>query len=176
MTPGFNMFLKTIYDDRFNSNKFKYISQCFAATLSIFLILLSLNVVHNDVIIATIGATSFSVFAIPHKNLSRSRYIIGGYLIGFIFGIGCSLVSNSTWVFHMNVLPEFHQAIFGAIGVGLTMFFMVLFNSEHPPAAALALGLVINQWTLRMIIVTVLALGIILTYRYIFRGYMIDLV
>jgi len=53
--------------------------------------------------------------------------------------------------------------IFGAIATDLTMFVMVVTKTEHPPAAALALGLVLNEWdllTLVVVIVGVIALSI----------------
>ena len=43
------------------------------------------------------------------------------------------------------------------------MFLMVVTKTEHPPAAALALGLVLNEWTLltlAVVIVGVIALSI----------------
>jgi CBS-domain-containing membrane protein len=52
---------------------------------------------------------------------------------------------------------------FGALATGLAMFLMVVTKTEHPPAAALALGLVLNEWTLLtlvVVIVGVIALSI----------------
>jgi CBS-domain-containing membrane protein len=37
--------------------------------------------------------------------------------------------------------------IFGGLATGIAMFLMVMTRTEHPPAAALALGLVLNEWT-----------------------------
>lgn len=34
----------------------------------------------------------------------------------------------------------------GALAISLAVFTMVVTRSEHPPAAALALGLVLNDW------------------------------
>ena len=45
--------------------------------------------------------------------------------------------------------------IFGAVATSLAMFTMVATRTEHPPAAALALGLVLNEWNL-------LTLGVVL--------------
>lgn len=43
--------------------------------------------------------------------------------------------------------------IFGAIAISLAMFTMVVTRTEHPPAAALALGLVLNEWSLLTLVV-----------------------
>ena len=165
------------YDRRFAQNKWKYISQSLLTTVVMFLVLMSMNVVpDNDVLVACIGATAFMVFATPHKNISRERYIIPGYIIAMIVGVVCSLICHSSYMFHAHLMPEYNDEIFGAIAVGLTMLAMVITNSEHPPAVTMALALVINSWTYRTILLTVLAISLLLTYRYLFRKVMIDLV
>ncbi len=43
--------------------------------------------------------------------------------------------------------------VFGALAISATMFVMVVTRTEHPPAAAMALGLVLNEWDLLTIVV-----------------------
>lgn len=43
--------------------------------------------------------------------------------------------------------------IFGALATSTAMFVMVVTRTEHPPAAALALGLVLNEWNLLTLVV-----------------------
>ena len=38
--------------------------------------------------------------------------------------------------------------VFGSLAISTAMFVMVVTRTEHPPAAALALGLVLNEWNL----------------------------
>jgi CBS-domain-containing membrane protein len=52
----------------------------------------------------------------------------------------------------------------GAVAISLAMFTMVVTRTEHPPAAALALGLVLNEWTtltLVVILLGVIALSVV---------------
>lgn len=164
-----------IFDDHFSQNKGKYVSQCLLATFAIFATLLSLNIVPNDVVIASMGATSFTVFAMPHKDISRARYVLGGYVIGVTLGSICYFLARSVSPSEFYFIALYHDEFFGAIAVGFTMFLMVILNSEHPPAAACALGLVIDQWSIRAIIVLFLGLVLILSYRHLFRRFMINL-
>lgn len=164
-----------LIDQKFYKNKLKYILQCSLATLAIFATLLSLNILPNDVVIASIGATSFMVFAIPHRDISRERFVVGGYAIGIFFGSLCFYFSTFFLQSDNFFLMQYNDEIFGALAVGLTMFFMVILNFEHPPAAAAALGLVIDEWSLRALLVTVLAIFLILAYRHLFKRYMINL-
>ena len=69
-----------------------YVFQSLFATLVIFLILLSLSLQEDAVIIASLGATTFIVFAMPEQVTAKSRNIIGGYIVGFLCGLICSLV------------------------------------------------------------------------------------
>lgn len=45
------------------------------------------------------------------------------------------------------------MVVCGAIAISLAMFTMVVTRTEHPPAAALALGLVLNEWSFLTILV-----------------------
>jgi CBS-domain-containing membrane protein len=54
--------------------------------------------------------------------------------------------------------------IFGALAISLAMFMMVVTRTEHPPAAALALGLVLNEWnlvTLAVVLTGVVVLSVV---------------
>lgn len=70
-----------ICDQRFYKHKTKYIIQCSLATLALLAVLLSLNVMPNAVVIASIGSTAFVVFIMLHRKSSGLRYIMGGYLL-----------------------------------------------------------------------------------------------
>jgi len=56
------------------------------------------------------------------------------------------------------------MVICGASAISLAMFTMVVTRTEHPPAAALALGLVLNEWsflTLVVILLGVIGLSVV---------------
>ena len=48
------------------------------------------------------------------------------------------------------------MVVCGATAISLAMFTMVVTRTEHPPAAALALGLVLNEWNLLTLLVVLL--------------------
>nr|NKB47258.1 hypothetical protein [Legionellales bacterium] len=73
-------------------------------------------------------------------------------------------------------LTSHYDELFGALAVGMSIFIMVIFNVEHPPATALALALIINSWTVYSLVVTMLAIIMILFARYMLRHYLVDLV
>jgi len=138
-------------DKKFKENKKLYFLQSALATFTIFLILLFLDVVTHTAIIATLGATAFVVFAMPHAYISKMRVLKGGYIIGMIVGGLCSYAANSH-IIAINGNEEIAYIIFGGLAVGIAILLMVVTNTEHPPAAGMALGLVLNKWDYKTII------------------------
>ena len=63
-----------------------YVFQSLFAVVTIFILLSLLNIRKSPVIISSLGATAFIVFAMPKSNSARSVAIIGGYFIGVIVG------------------------------------------------------------------------------------------
>jgi CBS-domain-containing membrane protein len=116
---------------RFRAAWKPYVVQSFAAGLSTFLILFFLSV-ENAVVIAALGASTFIVFARPFDLTARSRNLVGGHLIGFAVGSLCGLVPFESMVGSLFLY---------SLAVGLSVFLMVLTYTQHPPAAATALGM-----------------------------------
>lgn len=151
-----------IIDAKVKKNVGRYVLQCGFATLTVFVILLFLDIVTQPAIIATLGATTFIVFTMPRSYESGLRPLIGGYVIGIICGCLC---------FFLSVMPFFVSrfsdyillhTVFGALAVGSAIFLMAITNTEHAPAAGMALGLVINAWdlsTIAFVIASVLFLA-----------------
>ncbi len=136
----------SIFDQRFSRNKLRYLLQCVLATVSAMLVLTLLNTMANKVVIASLGASCFIAFCVPHKRASSPRFMIGGYLVGIAAGTLCFWAAKIAWADSLIVLQSHSDVIFGGLAIGLAMFGMVVTNTEHPPAASLALGLVLGEW------------------------------
>jgi len=130
----------------------RYLLQCTLAGVVVFLLLLLLDAVTQTVLIAALGSSTFIAFVVPRSLHSDPRHMIGGYIVG-IFS-GCLMAILNTAVDLADLMPA-HAAIivFGAVATALAMFIMVVTKTEHPPAAALALGLVLNEWNLLTLLV-----------------------
>jgi len=120
--------------------------QCSMAAGVVLTLLLLLDTVTQTVLIAALGSSSFIAFAVPKSLASSPRCLIGGYVIGILAGASMDLLNQAPGLFTV-VSAHVGMIIFGALATGLAMFLMVLTRTEHPPAAALALGLVLNEWT-----------------------------
>jgi CBS domain-containing membrane protein len=141
----------------------RYALQCGLAGIVVLVLLLILDAVTQTVLIAALGASAFIAFAVPRSPHSGPRSMIGGYAIGMIAGCLMAMLESA-----MNVqgagAAHAVMVIFGAMAISLAMFAMVVTRTEHPPAAALALGLVLNEWdllTLAVVMAGIVALSLI---------------
>jgi len=139
--------------------------QSLVASVAIFFVLLVLTV-DQAVIVASIGATTFIVFAIPSSPTAKPRNVIGGHMTGIVIGTLCALIPHERTMIAILIY---------ALSVGITMFIMILTETEHPPAAGTALGIAISGFSLYVtgtMVISVVALSLI---HYFFKDYLIDL-
>ena len=99
-------------DPKFPSYWKPYILQSSYAAGTVFFITLLLS--ENPVVIASIGATAFIVFALPNNIAAEPKRIIGGHFLGFFIG-SC-----------FAVFPFMHIVLFKAMWFALSIGFTIL--------------------------------------------------
>ena len=147
-----------------------YVFQSLFATLVIFFILLSLSFQENAVIVASLGASTFIVFAMPRQITAKSRNIIGGYIVGFLCGLACSVIPVQEV---MNA--SLGHSLLYSVAVGLSIFIMVVIDTEHPPASGVALGVAINGFSLDVVISIIASIAVLTVTHRFFKRYLRDL-
>lgn len=161
-----------IIDEKFKANKLRYILQSLLASIVLALVLICLDTFIDFVIISAIGATTFILFAIPHKISSTPRRIIGGYvtaiMVGKILYFILQIIEISA---HENLLTN----IFGAISVGITIFLMVVLDTEHPPAVGVALVIIKHGYAWQTLLLIILGIILLIIMQRIFKKWLIDL-
>ncbi len=149
-------------------NKFKrlwkyYLLQSSLAGIALFIFVLVLDK-DRMVAISAMGATAFTVFAMPTAVSAQTRNVIGGHLVGLASGT----------IFYFTPLPYFIEY---PLAVGIAIFAMVGLDVEHPPAAGTALAVVINEVYPLDVFVAVMAGAVILSQcRYYLRHHLKDLI
>ena len=138
-----------------------YILQSLLASFALFVIVLVLK--DKMVIISSMGATAFIVFAMPKAVSAQTKHVIGGHIVGLASGA----------VFYFTSLPYLVEY---PLAVGFAILFMVALDLEHPPAAGTALAVVINEVSLNAFVTIMLSAVILSQCRYYLRGYLKDLV
>ena len=164
-----------VLDPKFANNKVRYVWQCGLGTLSMLVILLVLNQISASAVVASMGASCFISFLMPHSHTARPRSLLGGYLVGMAFGCLFNTLSTvpviASW---LTVWQDPHIPM-AAIAVGLSMFGMAVTNTEHPPAAGLALGLVFDDITRMLILIILTGIVSLTIIKTLLKPYMIDL-
>ncbi|MEA3457847.1 MAG: HPP family protein, partial [Candidatus Thermoplasmatota archaeon] len=91
--------------------------------------------------ITALGASAFIVFTMPTQYSSDPRRLIGGYTVGLASGFIFYLLSTSELGNSLIGNRTTSIVVFGSIAVGSAIFIMAVTNTEHAPAAGIALGL-----------------------------------
>lgn len=153
----------------------KCMLQCSMATAAVLCILIVLNPALNTVVIASLGASSFIAFTMPHANVSSPRLLVGGCIVGTIVGACCHFLATQPTLSTIPVIHGHLHELFGALSVGVSIFFMTMTKTAHPPAAGLALGFVLNEWNYITVIVIFIGIILISCIKYFFKDLMVNL-
>jgi CBS-domain-containing membrane protein len=164
-----------ILDIKLKHNVWRYIFQSSLAAFTILCVLIFLEVLKHTAIIASLGATLFIVFTSPRAYSSHPRPLIGGYLVGIASGLLCDLISESLLM--LNIFPnkEISYIIFGALAAGVAILIMTITDTEHPPAAGIALGLVLNEWDYKTLIFILSAVILLFIVKSLLKKVLVDI-
>ena len=164
-----------IFDRKLKKYFSNYILQSLLATITLTIILYFENIFTRTAIIASLGATTFIIFAMPKYATAQPRRVIGGHIICIIVGILCfyiaSLTQNREYFFlTQNML----KILIPSLSVGLSIFFMVITNTEHPPTAGTALGIVVQGWSYSTIVVILITISLLSLTKYLLKPWLKD--
>ncbi len=120
------------------------------------IILTFVEVLTHTAIVTALAASTFIVFAMPGSRAAAPRRLIGGYIVGIICGLLCYYIFNGGL---LQEAAERHDIVIWfayALSVAVSLFMMTITNTEHPPAAATAMGIVAHGFTWQVVIFVVL--------------------
>lgn len=164
----------TILDAKFRKNKGHYVVQCLLASAAVLAMLVVLDAIANAAIIASLGASAFIVFALPEKRVSKWSVVLGGYLAGVAIGTACHWLGRIELGGH-PLLVKYTPILLAALAVGLAIFVMTVTNTEHPPAAGVALGLALQAWSYRTVAVVVVGILLLCLAKRVLSSWLKDL-
>jgi len=164
-----------IFDKSFTTAPKRYLVQSLLATVVLAIILYFVEVLTHAAIVGALGASTFIVFAMPHSITAQPRRLIGGHIIGLLCGILCHFACLTGPLGELSKNSEVILWVAAAVAVGLSIFLMTITNTEHPPAAGTALGIVAHAWSYKVIIFVVLAAISLAIVRRLLRGYLRNL-
>lgn len=116
--------------NKFRQNRTHYVVQSLGAAAAVFAALWVMSM-RDAVIIASIGSTAFTVFAMPTSRTAAARSVVGGQLVGLLSGSLCAVIPHSSFLVSTLVY---------SLAVGLSVLVMAVTDTKHPPASGTALG------------------------------------
>lgn len=167
--------MPAFFDSQFKTRRFAYLFQALMAGLVIVIALSVMSTVKQTALLAAMGASAFIAFTMPHQARSGARPMIGGYVVGIICGVAVSGFSDMLCPSVFELSPRVVAALAGGIAVAASTFLMVVTDAEHPPAAGVALGLVLNEWDHWTILVMLGGITTLYAAKRLLRRYMSDL-
>ena len=117
------------------------------ATVSLVIILLVEDAVFRAAIVVAVASSAFTIFIVPNSVAATPRRVIGGHAVAVIAG---GIFSAILLIPAMEAAAEGSRLpidMMAALSLGTGMFAMAITNTEGPPAAGTALGLVIHGWS-----------------------------
>jgi CBS-domain-containing membrane protein len=120
------------------------------------IILTFVEVLTHTAIVFALAASTFIVFATPASRSATPRRLIGGHIVGILCGLVCYYIFNGGLLQDAAASYDIVIWFAYALSVALSLFIMTITNTEHPPAAATAMGIVVNGFTWQVVVFVVL--------------------
>lgn len=170
-----------LLDRKFSEYKKQYLLQCLLAGVLMVGVLFALGSVLKMDLLGAIGASSLAssiclVMMAPKSIMSRNRNVLGGYAIGISVGVLCYFSGELLRLFWPQLSINDSVVVFGAIAVAVTQLLMVLVDVEHSPSAGLAIGLVVEHWEWRSMLVIGLCVLMLAVIHHLLRKRLMSLV
>ena len=164
-----------LFDKNLKPKMKNYLFQCGLAILSLIVILMVQSALFSEAIVVSVASAAFTIFVFPDSIASTPRRVIGGQLVAILAGAMFFAILNIPALESATETMTLVPSVAAALAVGLSILIMVATNTEHPPAAGVALGIVIDPWqwsAIAFVLVGALGLSVI---RVILKPKMINL-
>jgi len=141
------------------------------------LIILSfVEVLTQTAIVAALGASTFIVFAMPNSRTAGPRRLIGGHIVGILCGMLWFFIFSCDPLEELSCNYDLVVWFSYALSVVLSLFFMTITNTEHPPAASTALGIAAFGVSWETILFVISFAVFLSLARWLLRRWLIDLI
>lgn len=121
----------------------------------------------NGYVLTSIAASAFIAFSFPRARFSGPRHLLGGYACGIAAGaVGWAILQ-------FVPMPTYFDAFWGvaascAVAVFIVTFLMIMFGMGHPPAAAVAISIVIDPHPAQVAIIAAICIAALTVIKIFF--------
>lgn len=164
-----------LLEPKFRLRYRRYIVQALLATASMAVILLFVDSLSTAAIAAGLGSSVVGIFINPSGKTARLRAVVGGHTMALLLG---SILSFILFAGSIESFIADHGAYLDlamAFSVGLLIIVMAVTDTEHPPAAGIAIGMTGREWTPEVFGAILGALALLAVIKLVLRQQLHDL-
>ena len=162
-------------DPGFAARPGRFVTQSVVATLALLAVLLFADSLSNAAIAAGLASSVVIIFINPSNRTARIRSVVGGHGVALAVGSIFAVILFAGPVEGFLDTASWLRVLSYALVVGLGLLVMAVTNTEHPPAAGIAIGMTSREFdwaVLGSIIGAVIVLAIL---KLVLRNHLQDL-
>ena len=133
-------------DPKFAAHPGLYLFQAALATAAMLVALLLVDSLSNAAVASGLAASVVIIFINPNSRSAKLRAVVGGHGLALVLGSAFSalLFAGPVEAF-LDDTTKIRVLSF-AVVVGLMILVMAITDTEHPPAAGIAIGMTSREW------------------------------
>ena len=136
-----------LLDPKFRLKFRQYFFQAALATIAMAVILLFVDSLSTAAVAAGLGSSVIGIFINPTGATARIRAVVGGHTMALLLGSVFSLILFAGGIESFIADHSRFHALMMALSVGMLILIMAITDTEHPPAAGIAIGMASREWT-----------------------------
>ena len=130
-----------LFDVRFFRLKKQYLVQAALASLVMMILLVLVDSVADAVLAVGLASSAVIVFVHPNSKSAAVRHLLGGHAIGLTVGMAISIILyHADWLGMDYTVNHWIVDLVAGSALGIVILLMSITDTEHPPAAATAVG------------------------------------
>jgi hypothetical protein len=164
-----------LLDPKFRRHYRQYFFQALLATVAMACILLFVDSLSTAAIAAGLGSSVVGIFINPSGATARLRAVVGGHTMALLIGSVFSVILFAGPMESFIASHSQYHAIAMALSVGALILVMAVTDTEHPPAAGIAIGMSSREWTPEIFSAILGALFLLAAIKLVLRQHLRDL-
>ena len=162
-------------DPGFAGAPLRFAVQAVLATVVMLAILTFVNSLSTAAIAAGLASSVVGIFINPSNRTSRIRSVVGGHGVALVLGSIFTLILYLDPVETYLVDMEHLRNLSYAFTVGVAVLLMAITNTEHPPAAATAIGMASREFDIFVFFSIIGAVFVLAVIKLALRPHLRDL-
>lgn len=165
-----------VFDVRFFHQKKHYLGQAALAALVMMILLVMVDSVADAVLAVGLASSAVVIFMRPNSRSAALRPLLGGHAIGLAVGMAISvLIYHPDWLLLDYSVSHWVVDIMAASALGIVILLMSITDTEHPPAAATAVGFAWEGLELTVVGLFIAGVLVLVASKVALRGFLRDL-